>query len=98
MPTPARGRSVDPVLILAILVIGLGAGWAASIIVGGRWDMGKLLGVGFAGSLVGGMLASLLAGDGIDLAFSGLLGSVIGATILLFLIQRFMPGWGHPSR
>ena len=71
-------------LILGILVLGLFAGWIAHLLVGrGRPDWGKLLVVGLAGSFVGGLLASVLAGDGLQLRPSGILGSCIGATAAL---------------
>jgi uncharacterized membrane protein YeaQ/YmgE (transglycosylase-associated protein family) len=37
---------------------------------------------GIAGSFVGGLLASLLAGDGLELRPSGLIGSIVGAVIV----------------
>ena len=36
--------------------------------------------VELAGSLVGGLLGSLLSGDGLELRPSGIIGSVVGAT------------------
>jgi uncharacterized membrane protein YeaQ/YmgE (transglycosylase-associated protein family) len=74
------------VIILGILLWGLLAGWLANIILGrgsrpAEW--GPLLVAGLAGSFVGGMLASLLAGDGLALRPSGLIGSLVGAIIVL---------------
>ncbi len=40
---------------------------------------------GMAGSFVGGLLASLIAGDGLALRPSGLIGSVVGAIIVLLI-------------
>ena len=37
----------------------------------------------FCGWLVGGLIFSLVAGDGIELRSSGLLGSILGAVIVL---------------
>jgi uncharacterized membrane protein YeaQ/YmgE (transglycosylase-associated protein family) len=74
------------VLILTILFFGLFAGWVANLITGGSsrpQDWGELLVAGFAGSFVGGMLASLIAGDGLNIRPSGLIGSVLGAVIVL---------------
>jgi uncharacterized membrane protein YeaQ/YmgE (transglycosylase-associated protein family) len=42
---------------------------------------------GLAGSFVGGLLFNLLTGDGIDLAPSGLIGSLIGAVIVTAIWQ-----------
>lgn len=84
-------------LILAILVLGLFAGWIAHLLVGrGRPDWGQLLVIGLAGSFIGGLLASLLSGDGLDLRMSGIIGSAVGATLLLLVLRgsrsRSRPG------
>ena len=85
-------------LILAILGIGLGAGWLAQIILGrGTKIDGRTLAAGLLGSFVGGLLASLVAGDGIALRPSGFLGSVIGAVIVLALWGWLAPA-GEPTR
>jgi uncharacterized membrane protein YeaQ/YmgE (transglycosylase-associated protein family) len=72
-------------LILALLAIALAAGWIAQLIVGrshGRTDWTQALVAGFIGSFVGGLLASLIAGDGLDFRPSGLIGSIVGAVIV----------------
>jgi uncharacterized membrane protein YeaQ/YmgE (transglycosylase-associated protein family) len=77
-------------LILALLAIALAAGWIAQVIVGrihGRTDWTEALVAGFIGSFVGGLLASLIAGDGLDFRPSGLIGSILGAIIVT-------AGWG----
>jgi uncharacterized membrane protein YeaQ/YmgE (transglycosylase-associated protein family) len=72
------------VLILAILGFGMLIGWLAQIVTGhrGRPDARSLI-AGVAGSFVGGTLASLLAGDGFALRASGIIGSFVGAVIVL---------------
>jgi uncharacterized membrane protein YeaQ/YmgE (transglycosylase-associated protein family) len=78
------------VILLAILAFGLLCGWLANIILGGGshpQDWGPLLVAGFLGSFVGGMLGSLLAGDGLNLRPSGIIGSVLGAVIVLAVWQ-----------
>ena len=71
-------------LILGIIVFGLFVGWLAQLALGmGSKPDGQTLVAGLAGSFVGGLLASLLAGDGLDLRASGLIGSFIGAVIVL---------------
>ena len=87
-------------LILAILVIGLAAGWAAHLIVGrGEPNYTRLFLVGLAGSLIGGLVGSLLLGDGLELRLSGLVGSVAGATLLLLVLNRLGVGTSkQPSR
>jgi uncharacterized membrane protein YeaQ/YmgE (transglycosylase-associated protein family) len=78
------------VLILAIIVLGLAAGWVAHLLVGrGQPDWGLLFLVGIGGSFVGGLLGSLLFGDGLEIRASGLIGSIIGATILLAVYRAF---------
>lgn len=72
-------------LLLAIVLFGLVAGALAQLILGTglyRIDWGEALVAGLVGSFVGGMLASLLAGDGLRLRPSGLIGSIIGAVLV----------------
>ena len=84
-------------LILAILVLGLAAGWVAHLLVGrgeeANW--GQLLLVGIAGSFVGGLLFSLLFGDGFDIKPSGLIGSIVGATIVLAIVRAVSKRSAH---
>ena len=70
-------------LLLVVLVWGMFAGWLASLLLGRQTDWGTLLIAGLVGSFVGGLLASLIAGDGLDIRPSGLIGSIIGAVIVL---------------
>ena len=74
-------------LILAIIVMGMAAGWVAQLILGEKGSMAEALGAGLAGSFVGGLLASLVSGDGLDIRPSGLLGSVVGAIIVLAIYR-----------
>ena len=77
-------------IILAILVLGLFAGWIANLILGGGprpADWGPLLVSGLVGSFVGGLLASLIAGDGLDLKPSGIIGSIVGAVVVLAIFR-----------
>ena len=72
-------------LILAILLFGMLVGAAAQLILGKakggiNWPMAFATGI--AGSFLGGLLASLLAGDGLELRPSGILGSIVGAVLL----------------
>jgi len=76
------------VLILAILGFGFLVGWLAQLVLGmGSKPNGQTLIAGLVGSFVGGLLASLIAGDGLDLRPSGLLGSFVGAVIVLAIWQ-----------
>lgn len=72
-------------LILAILGFGILVGALAQFILGrdgGRidWTIGLVAGLG--GSFVGGLLFSLISGDGLALKPSGLIGSIVGAVII----------------
>ena len=68
-------------LILAILAFGMGIGWFAQLVLGkgGRqtdWAMALI--AGLAGSFIGGLLFSLVAGDGLKIRPSGIIGSFVG--------------------
>jgi uncharacterized membrane protein YeaQ/YmgE (transglycosylase-associated protein family) len=80
------------VIILFIIVWGMAAGWIAQLIMGEATNWGQALAVGILGSLVGGLLASLIAGDGLELRFSGIIGSILGAVILLAILRLVRPG------
>lgn len=72
-------------LILAIIVFGMVAGCLAQMILGTKMkdvDWTKAFVSGLVGSFVGGLGASLLAGDGIQLRPSGLIGSIVGALVV----------------
>ncbi len=73
-------------LIFAILGFGIIVGFIAGWITGTA-DWGKRILYGILGSFVGGLLASLIAGDGLALRPSGIIGSIIGAVVLM-LIDR----------
>jgi uncharacterized membrane protein YeaQ/YmgE (transglycosylase-associated protein family) len=67
------------------------AGWLAQLIVRrpGRAEWGEALVVGLIGSFVGGLLFSLLAGDGIRLRPSGIIGSIVGAIVVELIWQAY---------
>lgn len=59
--------------VLAQLILGRGrrsVDWTLAVV------------AGLLGSFVGGLLISLLSGDGLELRASGLMGSLVGAVIL----------------
>lgn len=71
-------------LILTIIVIGLAAGWIAQLVLSrDTGNRGEALAVGLIGSFVGGLLGSLVAGDGLSIRPSGLIGTVLGAIVVL---------------
>ena len=77
-------------LILGLIVFGLMAGTVAQLILGKsgwkiNWTMALVSGL--IGSFVGGLLISLLSGDGIQLRPSGIIGSIIGAVIVTLAYQ-----------
>lgn len=70
-------------LIIGLVLFGMIVGAAAQLILGKRpinWPVA--FATGLAGSFVGGLLASLLSGDGLELRPSGLIGSLVGAVIV----------------
>lgn len=78
---------MDPVALILFLIIGLVAGWLASILMKGR-------GLGLVGNLVVGVIGALLGGFlfnliGINVGgFVGLLVmATVGAIVLLFLMR-----------
>jgi len=79
--------------LVAFLVIGLVAGFIARFLVPGPDPMGWLgtLVLGLIGSFVGGTLAALIFDRDLELSASGLIGSIIGAIIVL-LLWRAMRG------
>jgi uncharacterized membrane protein YeaQ/YmgE (transglycosylase-associated protein family) len=75
-------------LIIAIILFGMLIGAGAQLLLGRRdgsinWPMA--FGAGIVGSFVGGLLSSLLAGDGLELRPSGIIGSLVGAVIVTAL-------------
>ncbi len=79
-------------LILAIIIGGMFVGWLAQLILGRTsrtTDWGLALIAGIGGSFVGGLLASLLARDGLDLRPSGIIGSLVGALIVTAVVMWF---------
>jgi uncharacterized membrane protein YeaQ/YmgE (transglycosylase-associated protein family) len=72
-------------ILLFILVWGMFAGWIAHLLLARNQPVNwaELLIVGLAGSFLGGLLISLVSGDGLALRPSGIIGSVLGALVLL---------------
>lgn len=88
-------------LILGIILFGMVIGALAQMILGrssARIDWGMALAAGLVGSFVGGLLASLLAGDGLDLRPSGLIGSLVGAVIVVAIWLRLDPEKAKEAR
>ncbi len=72
-------------LIIGLILFGMLIGAAAQLLLGTatsgvNWSLAFV--AGLLGSFVGGLLISLLAGDGIRFRPSGIIGSIAGAVIV----------------
>jgi uncharacterized membrane protein YeaQ/YmgE (transglycosylase-associated protein family) len=87
--TPIFRGGVD-VDVIWFLLIGLIAGFVARALVPGPDPMGWLgtMVLGIVGSLVGGTLAALLFGGTLALSAAGIIGSIIGAIIVLLVWRQ----------
>lgn len=77
--------------ILVFILIGMVAGWTASLLIRREkypTDWGVLFIIGVCGSLIAGILVNLIMGDGFELAPGGIVGSVVVACVLLWLYTR----------
>jgi uncharacterized membrane protein YeaQ/YmgE (transglycosylase-associated protein family) len=82
------------VTILAWLILGLLAGWLASLLMGagGYGLIGDIV-VGILGAMVGGWLGSMLLGvDVTGLNLSSVAIAVVGAVILIAIFRALSPG------
>jgi len=72
-------------LILGLILFGMLVGAGAQLILGKsakRVDWTLALVAGLVGSFVGGLLISLLSGDGLQFQASGIIGSLVGALLV----------------
>ena len=74
--------------LIGMLVWGMAIGWVAQMILGrarkaSQYDWLQALLAGVAGSFVGGAIGSLLRGEGFQLQIGGIVGSILGAVIVL---------------
>jgi uncharacterized membrane protein YeaQ/YmgE (transglycosylase-associated protein family) len=94
LATFVLGVALEPGGLLAWLVVGLVAGFLASMVMrgGGYGILGDII-VGVVGAFIGGLLASLLGFGGT----AGLLGSIviafIGACILIAILRAVSGGY-----
>src|SRR6476660_10117841 len=87
---PARREYDLTMLLLGIILFGMLIGSAAQLIVGRSAkgvDWGLALAAGIVGSFIGGLLISLLSGDGLAFRPSGIIGSLAGAIIVTVIWQ-----------
>jgi len=78
--------------ILIFIVIGMVAGWAASLLIRREkypTDWGTLFIIGVLGSLIAGIVINLIMGNGFKLAPGGVIGSIVVACLLLWLYTRY---------
>jgi len=76
--------------LLVFLVFGLVVGLLARALLPGRQGMGMLMTavLGMVGSFLGGLVGNMITGDPIgDIHPAGLLGSVLGAIVVLALVS-----------
>ena len=86
-------------LIIGIILFGMLVGAAAQLLLGSssrgiNWTTAIV--AGLIGSFVGGLLISLLAGDGLELRPSGIIGSIVGA-VLVTLAWNYWQGRQHST-
>lgn len=76
-------------LILALILIGMVAGAIAERLVYPEWkiDWTEAFAVGLGGSFLGGLVANLVAGEGFALRPAGIIGSIVGAVVLLAILK-----------
>ena len=80
--------------IMAFIVVGVVAGWAASLLVRGEMrptDWGRLFLIGVAGSLIAGIVINLILGYGLKLRPAGVIGSIAVACLLLWITTPRRP-------
>jgi uncharacterized membrane protein YeaQ/YmgE (transglycosylase-associated protein family) len=99
-PHPARvtgdvafPHTLEGMLLIGIILFGMLVGAAAQLIVGKQakgvaW--GSALAAGLVGSFIGGLIISLLSGDGLALRPSGIIGSLAGAIIVTIAWQWWL--------
>lgn len=84
--------------IIGWIIIGLIAGAIARWIMPGADPMGWLgtIVLGIVGSFVGGFILNLLTNNGMELSPSGIIGSILGALLVLFIWRRMRPAASAP--
>jgi uncharacterized membrane protein YeaQ/YmgE (transglycosylase-associated protein family) len=77
-------------LLLGTILFGMLVGAAAQLVVGRSAkgvEWGLALVAGILGSFTGGLLISLISGDGLAFRLSGIIGSLAGATVVTLAWQ-----------
>lgn len=79
-------------LLLFMLVFGMAIGWVAQLVVNGfdtRVNWPEALITGIVGSFVGGTIGSLIFEGELRLRPSGIIGSIVGAILVLLVVNWF---------
>ena len=71
--------------IIVLIVVGAIAGFIARAVIPGKQNLSIVATIvlGIIGSLVGNLLGSLISGNGFEIGTAGILGSIVGAIIVL---------------
>jgi uncharacterized membrane protein YeaQ/YmgE (transglycosylase-associated protein family) len=90
------GAALDPGGLLAWLVVGLIAGFLASMVMrGGGYGMVGDIIVGVVGAFIGGLVMNLLTPDATYGFWGSIVVALIGACILIALLRTFSRGTTH---
>ena len=87
-------------LILGLILFGMIVGAGAQLIVGrsaSGIDWAMAIVSGLVGSFLGGLLISLLSGDGLAFRPSGIIGSLAGAVIVTLAWRWWRGRAAHPA-
>ena len=76
--------------LIAFVLLGVIAGYLGRLVMPGGQQTGLLatVALGMAGAVLGGVLGSLISGEGLQLGTAGLLGSILGVLAALVAIER----------
>jgi uncharacterized membrane protein YeaQ/YmgE (transglycosylase-associated protein family) len=80
--------------LIAFILLGIVAGYLGRLLMPGKQPMGffATAGLGMLGSVVGGTIASLITGEGLALSTAGIIGSILGVILVLFIAERVGSG------
>jgi uncharacterized membrane protein YeaQ/YmgE (transglycosylase-associated protein family) len=96
MASLVLGLALDPGGIIAWLIVGLVAGFLASMIMrgGGYGIIGDII-VGIVGAFLGGLIASALGLSGSAGLIGSIIVAIIGACILIAILRAVSGGYGR---
>lgn len=80
--------------LIGMLVWGMAIGWVAQMLLGkarkaGQYDWLQAIVAGVVGSFLGGAIGSLLMGGGFEFRPGGVIGSIVGAVIVVLIWNAF---------